>query len=94
MTIIVNQEIQQTHGSVVIYTPLTLSGMASSVRASVAAMENLLHGSVWSYQIQQLMTLRCAYVCLKEAMMTLPSSYLNSTFSTNEIEHDYAGLKA
>ena len=28
----------------------TLSGMASSVRVSVAAMENLLHGSVWSYQ--------------------------------------------
>ena len=64
---------------------LTLSGMASSVRVSVAAMENLLHGSVWSYQTQQLTILRCAFVILKEVLMTLPSSYLSSTFSTIEI---------
>ena len=93
ITTTVNQAIQQAHLFLVIFTPLTLSGMASSVRVSVAAMENLLHGSVWSYQTQQLMTLRCAYVYLKKAMMVLPSSYLNSTFCTIEIKCDYTRLE-
>ena len=49
MTTTVNQEILQQRQSLVLtYTPPILSGMGSSVRASVAAMENLLHGSVWS----------------------------------------------
>ena len=48
ITTTVNQEIQQTHMVLIIYTTLTFSGMASSVKVSVAAMENLLHGSVWS----------------------------------------------
>ena len=46
--ITVNQEILQTHTLVITYTPLILSGMGSSVSVSVVAMENLLHGSVWS----------------------------------------------
>ena len=62
ITTTVNREIQQTHILVSTCTPLTLSGMASSVKASVAVMENLLHGSVWTYQPQQLMILKFAYV--------------------------------
>ena len=43
------------------FTLKMYSGMASSVKASVAAMENLLHGSVWTYQTHQLTILRCAF---------------------------------
>ena len=78
--ITVNQEIQQMNGLFDIYTPVILSGTASSVikKASVAVMESLLRGSVWSYQTQQLMILRCAYV---EVTVIALSSYLNCTFS-------------
>ena len=61
ITTIVNQVIQRTHmygGTCIVETD---SGTVSSVEVSVAAMENLLHGSVWSYQTQQLMILRCAF---------------------------------
>ena len=51
------------------YTTLTHSGMVSSVKVSVAAMENLLHGSVWSYPTQQLMILRYAFVLERVIMM-------------------------
>jgi hypothetical protein len=44
-----------------IFIPKIDSGMASSVKVSVAAMGNLLHGSVWSYPTQQLMILRCVF---------------------------------
>ena len=67
----VNQAIPIVNLLVITFTPLIHSGMGSSVKVSVVAMENLLHGSVWSSQIQQLMILRCACVFLKEAMMTL-----------------------
>ena len=79
ITTTVNQEIQQMLTFFITCTPLTLSGMAISVKASVAAMENLLHGSVWTYQTQQLMILRSAFVWVKEVSMMLSSSYLNST---------------
>ena len=39
----------------------THSGTASSVKVSAAAMENLPHGSVWSYQTQRLTILRCVF---------------------------------
>ena len=91
ITTTVSQAIQPTGGLVVICTPLTLSGMASSVRVSVAAMENLLHGSVWSYQTQQLMILRSAYVWVNQVMMTLPLSCLNSMSSTIKLK-DYMRL--
>jgi hypothetical protein len=55
--------------------------MASSVKASVAAMVNLLHGSVWSYQTQRLMILRSVYVALNEVLMILKPSCLNYTFN-------------
>ena len=59
ITTTVNQTIQQTHTLEITCILMTHSGMASSVKVSVAAMESLLHGSVWSYQTQQLMILRC-----------------------------------
>jgi hypothetical protein len=43
------------------FIPKIDSGMASSVKATVAAMGNPLHGSVWSYQTQQLMILRYVF---------------------------------
>ena len=43
-----NQEIQVIHLFMGTFIPKIDSGMASSVKASVAAMGNLLHGSVWS----------------------------------------------
>ena len=71
-TTTVSQAIQQANIRLIICTLLTHSGMASSVKASVAVMENLLHGSVWSYQTQQLMILRSVYVYLKaEVLMML-----------------------
>ena len=69
----------------ILFTPLMLSGMASNVKVSVAAMENLLHGSVWSYPTQQLTILRCTYAYLRKALMMLPSSYLNCMFSEGKL---------
>ena len=44
ITTTVNQEIQQMCMTDLIYfTPVMLSGMANSVKASVAVVENLLH---------------------------------------------------
>ena len=64
-TTIVNPAIQQTH----LYRTTSIvkihSGMVRSVKASVAAMENLPRGSVWSYQAQQLMILRCEFAVEK-----------------------------
>ena len=57
----VNRATQQIHLFMTTFTLKMYSGMASSVKASVAAMENLLHGSVWTYQTHQLMILRCAF---------------------------------
>ena len=64
-TTTVNQAIWRAHLSFIIYIWLILSGTVSSVKVSVAAMENLLHGSVWSYPIQQLMILRCKFAFLQ-----------------------------
>ena len=68
ITITVNQEILPVY-SHVIYTQEIDSGMVSSVKVSVAAMENLLHGSVWSYPTQQLMILRYAFAVERGLMM-------------------------
>ena len=47
-----NQEIQKIHLSMAAFTLKIDSGMAGSVKVSVAKMGNLLHGSVLSYPIQ------------------------------------------
>ena len=90
ITTTVIQEIQPAHLFLITCTPLTLSGMAGSVKASVAVMGNLLHGSVWTYQTQLLMILWSAYVYLNQVITILSSSYLNSTFSTNEVEDNFS----
>ena len=59
------------------------SGMGSSVKASVAAMGNLLHGSAWCYPIQRLMILRCASAVQYQLMITLQYNCWNCT-SSNE----------
>ena len=46
MTTTVNQAIQLKHLSIITFTLKINSGMATSVKVCVAAMENLLHGSV------------------------------------------------
>ena len=60
-TTTVSQATQQIQLFMIIFTLKIHSGMASSVKVSVVAMENFLHSSAWSYQIQQLMILRCAF---------------------------------
>ena len=77
ITTTVNRAIQQMNLWAVIYTPPIHSGMVSSVKASVAAMESLLHGSVWSYPTQQLMISKCVCACLSQPMMMLLSNSLN-----------------
>ena len=46
ITTTVNQAIQLKHLSIITFTLKINSGMATSVKVCVAAMENLLHGSV------------------------------------------------
>ena len=60
-TTTVNLAIQQIRLFTITFVVEINSGMVSSVKVCVAAMENLLHGSVWSYPTQQLMILRCVF---------------------------------
>ena len=73
--------IQGPGGRMTSYTTLTPSGLVSSVKVSVAAMENLLHGSVWSYPTQQLMILRCAFAHLSAPIKMLSFNSLRYTSS-------------
>ena len=68
-TTTVSREIQQVHLFKVRFTVMIHSGMESSVKVSTAAMENLHHGSLWSYLTPQLMTLRYAFAYLMPALM-------------------------
>ena len=63
ITTTVKQVIQQINGLITVCTLTTHSGMVSSVKVSVAAMENLLRGSVWNYQTQQLTIIIEVHIC-------------------------------
>ena len=65
------------------YTAMILSGMGNNVKVSVAVMENLHHGSVWSYQILQMMILKYAYVEIKHYMMKTIQLHCWSSMSSN-----------
>ena len=79
-------------GRMISYTTPTHSRMVSSVKVSVAAMENLLHGSVWSYSTQHLMILRCAFAHLKALIKMLLFNCLRYT-SSNTIHNYYVIAK-
>jgi hypothetical protein len=83
ITTTVNQAIQKLHLSMAAFIPMIDSGMASSVKVCVAAMVNLLRGSVWSYQIQQLMILRCVFA-LQRALILMMSLYNCWNYTSNE----------
>ena len=90
ITTTVSRAIQEIGTLLIISTPMTHSGMVSSVKASVAAMGSLLHGSVWSYPTQRLTISRSAYVSLKKVMMILKSSCLNYTFNKRNYMYDFS----
>ena len=70
-TTTVSLAIQQTHSLTISSSAAIHSGMGSSVKVSVAVMENLLHGSVWSFPTQQLMLLKCAFVLVKQVVQMM-----------------------
>ena len=80
-TTTVNQATQLMDSPGVYCTPMIQSEMARSVKASVAAMEDLLHGLVHSYPIQRLTILRCAFAVLYHLVITLQYNYWSSMSS-------------
>ena len=81
-TTIANRAIQPVASLFITSTVVIHSGMASSVKVSVVAMENL-HGSVWSYRTKQLMILRCAFAKVGSLVMIL--LYICWNCTSNEI---------
>ena len=90
ITTTVSRAIQQITTFLIISTPMTHSGMGSSVKASVAAMGSLLHGSVWSCPTQRLTISRSVYVSLNKVLMILKYSCLNYTFNKRNYTRDFS----
>jgi hypothetical protein len=82
-TTIANREIQPMISLVITSTAVIHSGMASSVKVSVAAMGNPLRGSVWSYQTQRLTILKCVFAM--EGSLVMIPLYTCWNYTSNEI---------
>ena len=80
VTFTVNQEIQLDQ-VIATSTVKIHSGIESSVKVNVAVMANL-RGLVWSYQTQQVTTLRCAFaVATEHGKMMFLFNYWRSMFN-------------
>ena len=83
-------EIQTPRAPTISCMLMTLSGMASSAVQKVlaAAMEETLHGLVWTLPIQPLRALRFVFVQILTRARTLQYNSLNSTSSETEVAVD------